>query len=90
MSSIDAVGSSQQASQQLSSVTSTTTKELGTSQFLQLMIAQLQNQDPLNPADGQQFLTQLATFSSLEQLVSINQGVSKLAGVDSESTAKTT
>ena len=35
--------------------------------FLKLLIAQLQNQDPLNPADSIQFVTQLAQFSQLEQ-----------------------
>lgn len=40
--------------------------------FLQLLVAQIKNQDPLNPADGTQFLTQLAQFQSLEQ--SINSG----------------
>lgn len=39
--------------------------------FLQLLVAQIKNQDPLNPADGTQFLNQLAQFSSLEQLVGI-------------------
>lgn len=40
--------------------------------FLKLLIAQLQNQDPLNPMDNQQFAAQLATFNSLGQLISIN------------------
>lgn len=35
--------------------------------FLQLLVAQIKNQNPLNPADGVEFLTQLAQFSSLEQ-----------------------
>ena len=35
--------------------------------FLQLLVAQLQNQDPLNPQDGTQFVTELAQFSSVEQ-----------------------
>ncbi len=35
--------------------------------FLKLMIAQIQNQDPLNPSDSIQFLTQLAQFTTLEQ-----------------------
>jgi flagellar basal-body rod modification protein FlgD len=39
--------------------------------FLQLLVAQIKNQDPLKPADGTQFLTQLAQFSELEQLVGI-------------------
>ena len=46
--------------------------------FLQLLVAQLQNQNPLNPADGTQFVTQLAQFSSLEQLMSINKGISAI------------
>ncbi len=47
--------------------------------FLQLLVAQLKNQDPLNPVDNQNFLAQLATFSSLEQLIAINAGITKLA-----------
>jgi flagellar basal-body rod modification protein FlgD len=39
--------------------------------FLQLLVAQIKNQNPLNPADGVQFLTQLAQFSELEQLISM-------------------
>ena len=35
--------------------------------FLQLLVAQLKNQDPLSPADGLQFVTQLTQFTSLEQ-----------------------
>jgi flagellar basal-body rod modification protein FlgD len=35
--------------------------------FLQLLVAQLKNQDPQNPADGTQFVTQLAQFTTLEQ-----------------------
>lgn len=40
-------------------------------QFLQLLVAQMQYQDPTNPADSTTFVTQLAQFSSLEQLVAI-------------------
>jgi flagellar basal-body rod modification protein FlgD len=47
--------------------------------FLQLLVAQIQNQDPLNPADSIQFIGQLVQFSQLEQLLSINQGVTALA-----------
>jgi len=35
--------------------------------FLQLLVAQLKNQDPLNPQDGTQFVSQLSQMSSLEQ-----------------------
>jgi flagellar basal-body rod modification protein FlgD len=41
------------------------------STFLQLLVAQIKNQDPLQPTDGAQFLTQLAQFSQLEQLIGI-------------------
>jgi flagellar basal-body rod modification protein FlgD len=37
--------------------------------FLQLLVAQLENQDPDNPQDGTQFVSQLAQFSSLEQQI---------------------
>jgi len=41
--------------------------------FLQLLVAQIQNQDPMSPTDSTQFVTQLAQFSSLEQLIGIKQ-----------------
>jgi flagellar basal-body rod modification protein FlgD len=46
--------------------------------FLQLLVSQLQNQDPLNPADGTQFVTQLAQFSQLEQMLNISGDVSAI------------
>jgi flagellar basal-body rod modification protein FlgD len=48
--------------------------------FLQLLVAQLQNQDPLNPLESAEFSAQLAQFSSLEQLMQINQGIQGLEG----------
>lgn len=46
--------------------------------FLKLLIAQLQNQDPLNPMDNQEFAAQLATFNSLGQLIDINKKLGTL------------
>lgn len=40
-------------------------------QFLQLLVAQIRYQDPTNPTDSTAFVTQLAQFSSLEQLIGI-------------------
>jgi flagellar basal-body rod modification protein FlgD len=45
---------------------------MGKDEFMKLLIAQLQNQDPTNPMDGSQMAAQLAQFSSLEQLQNIN------------------
>jgi flagellar basal-body rod modification protein FlgD len=39
--------------------------------FLQLLVSQLQNQDPLNPTDSTQFVSQLAQISELEQVIGI-------------------
>jgi len=47
--------------------------------FLQMLIVQLQNQDPLNPLSGTDFAAQLAQFSSLDQLTKINTQLSSLA-----------
>lgn len=41
--------------------------------FITLLVAQLQNQDPMDPADGVQFLTQLAEINNVQQLVAIHQ-----------------
>jgi len=51
---------------------------LGKHDFLNMLIAQLQHQDPLNPADGTEFTAQLAQFSSLEQLSNINASLKSM------------
>lgn len=43
--------------------------------FLQLLVSQLQNQDPLNPTDSTQFVTELAQFSQLEQTIAIRTDI---------------
>jgi len=45
---------------------------LGKEEFLQLLVAQMRHQDPLNPMDGTEFVSQLAEFSSVEKLIEIN------------------
>ncbi len=51
---------------------------VGKDQFLQLLVAQMKHQDPLNPMDGTDFTAQLAQFSSLEQLFVINENLEGL------------
>lgn len=52
---------------------------LGKDSFLTMLVAQLQNQDPLNPMDGTDFSAQLAQFSQLEQLINLNDSMESLA-----------
>ncbi len=51
---------------------------MGKQEFLTLLVAQLQNQDPLNPSDPTEFTSQLAQFSSLEQLFNLNDSMNNL------------
>lgn len=51
---------------------------LGKDQFLNLFVAQLQNQDPLSPMDNSQFIAQMAQFSMVEQLMNMSSEVALL------------
>ena len=52
---------------------------MGKEDFLTLLVAQLQNQDPLDPDDASEFTSQLAEFSSLEQLQNLNDSMGELS-----------
>lgn len=51
---------------------------LGRDDFLKLLVAQLQNQDPLNPQENYEYVAQLAQFSNLEQTMAINDQLDTL------------
>lgn len=80
--SIDRVRESEAAARQPST-------EVGKDEFLKLLIAQLQNQDPTNPEDSSEFAAQLAQYSSVEQQIAIRAGIDKLVAA-SEKTETTT
>lgn len=46
--------------------------------FLQLLVAQIKNQNPLNPADGTQFLSQLSQFTEMEQMLGMRQDMAAI------------
>ena len=54
------------------------TSDITSSDFLTLLVSELQNQDPTQPTDPNEYITQLAQVNSLQQLISINQGIGTL------------
>jgi flagellar basal-body rod modification protein FlgD len=60
------------------STATSSTPTLDYNDFLQLMIAQLQNQDPLNPTDSSEFMSQIAEFSNVEQGINANSKLDQL------------
>ena len=53
---------------------------MGKDDFMQLLIAQLKNQDPMKPMDDKEFITQLAQFSSLEAMEKMTEQMEDLTG----------
>ncbi|MBI3793502.1 MAG: flagellar hook assembly protein FlgD [Nitrospinae bacterium] len=90
MSTIGTAQNTQGTSPATAGATGTTTGTLtsknpnatmGQADFLKLLIAQLKHQDPLNPMNSDAFTSEMAQFSSLEQLTNINTNLGGLANV---------
>jgi flagellar basal-body rod modification protein FlgD len=85
----DTSGSTQSSSS--ASAAASSSSDITANDFLTLLVSELQNQDPTQPTDPNQYITQLAQVNSLEQLVSINQGIgtldSSVTGTSSPSTS---
>jgi len=69
-------------SQTTQALNSTANNDLGKDEFLQLLVAQLRNQDPLEPMEDMQFIAQMAQFSELEQIVNMNESLNNSINVD--------
>ena len=74
--SVDAISSQTSTN---STGVATNPQGLGKEDFLELLVAQISNQSPLNPMDSTAFVSQLAQFSSLEQLAQVNVRLDSLA-----------
>lgn len=62
---------------QIGKTTRTPQNDLSKDAFMQLLVTQLQYQDPLNPMDNQAFMAQMAQFSALEQMMNISNATEK-------------
>lgn len=60
--------------------------QLGKDDFLKLLIAQLQNQDPSNPMEDREFIAQMAQFSTLEQMMNMNKTIQGFIDVERQNT----
>jgi flagellar basal-body rod modification protein FlgD len=77
---IDTIGTTYEKA----SLSTTATNDLGREDFLTLLVAQLKHQDPLNPLESTEFTSQLAQYSSLEQLFNVNKNLEVISSGQKE------
>ena len=76
---VSAVGST------TSSSTTVSANGIGQEDFLKILLTQLSYQDPLKPMDNQQFIAQMAQFTTLEQTKQLNDRIDSLLSIQSSS-----
>lgn len=76
MSTVSATNAASTAA--AAATTTSSGSSLGKDDFMKLLIAEMKNQDPMNPMDGTQYAAQLAQFSSLEQLSNLNSNITSM------------
>lgn len=79
MASVDAINAMSIGGQLQASNAQQPKSSLEKEQFLKLLVAQISHQDPMNPQDSDQYMQQLTQFSTVEQLMNLNQGMDNLA-----------
>jgi flagellar basal-body rod modification protein FlgD len=79
---VSGVTNSALSSDQLSEASRAVTNELGKDAFLKLLIAELSNQDPLNPMSDREFIAQMAQFSTLEQMTNMTKALEGLSSME--------
>jgi flagellar basal-body rod modification protein FlgD len=85
--SSDFIKSLQQPGSGKAGDSNTGASSLGKDAFLQLLVTQMQNQNPLDPQDNSQFVAQLAQFSSLETMQNLSTSVDAIGGMYQSSQA---
>jgi flagellar basal-body rod modification protein FlgD len=79
---VSGVTNSALSSDQLNEASRVVSNELGKDAFLRLLIAELANQDPLNPMDDREFIAQMAQFSTLEQMTNMTKALEGLSSME--------
>lgn len=70
-----------------STSSSTASSDITSNDFLTLLVSELKNQDPTQPTDPNAYVQQLVGVNSLQQLISINQGLTNLEDSSTTGTA---
>jgi len=79
--SVSAATNTQSSTSQTATTVINPSSNLNESDFLNLLVSQLENQDPLDPESSTDFASQMAQFSSLNEMQDLNTGFSQLYGV---------